>query len=289
MIQVEELRYTYPGQQHETLRGIDFEVGPGEIFGFLGPSGAGKSTTQKLCIGLMRGYEGSVRVLDRQMRAWGREVYERLGVCFELPNHYLKLTARENLSYFASLYRGPTYAPDDLLAWVGLTDHADRRVAEFSKGMKVRLNLARSLVHRPELLFLDEPTGGLDPVNAQRVKELLLRLRDEHGMSAFVTTHDMAVADTLCDRVAFLSGGAIRAMDSPEALKRRYGQRTIAVTLRAEPQSEAVVREFSMDGLGQDEGFLSALREASAIEAIHSQETTLERIFIEVTGEELSG
>lgn len=283
MIDVAQLVFSYPGAADAAVRSIDFHVADGEIFGFLGPSGAGKSTTQKILIGLLAPYSGSAQVLGREVRGWGPAFYEEIGISFELPNHYQRLTARENLVHFASLYSGRTRPPREVLEWVGLEHDADKRVAEFSKGMKIRLNVARALVHHPKVLFLDEPTSGLDPVNAKRVKELVLRLRDE-GTTVFLTTHDMMVADQLCDRVGFITNGELSVVDSPSALKKRYGTRNVVVEHGA---GERTRTEFPLDGLADDVEFQRILREEH-IEAMHSQETTLENVFIEVTGESLS-
>lgn len=286
MIKVNGLTYTYPGGGKQVLHGLDFGIGEGEIFGFLGPSGAGKSTTQNILIGLLKGYGGEITVMGRELSGWGQDYYEHIGVSFELPNHYLKLTARENLDYFRSLHSGETNTPDEVLEWVGLADDADKKVEAFSKGMKVRLNVARSLIHRPKLLFLDEPTSGLDPVNARNVKDLVLRLR-ERGTTVFVTTHNMGVADELCDRVAFITAGKISVIDSPTALKRQYGRR--AVQVGYQNGSETMhYEEFPIAGLAENQGFLNLLKTADPVETIHTQETTLENIFIEVTGQELS-
>jgi fluoroquinolone transport system ATP-binding protein len=289
MIAVEDLRFTYPGAQKEVLHGLSFHVEKHEILGFLGPSGAGKSTTQKILIGLLRRYQGRVRVLGRELSSWGSDYYEQIGVSFELPNHYLKLTALENLNYFRSLYRGPTHDPMEVLAWVGLAEDTRQRVAHFSKGMKIRLNVARSLVHKPHLLFLDEPTTGPDPVNARRIKDLILAQR-AGGTTVFVTTHDMTVADELCDRVAFITEGDLRLVDAPGVLKKRYGRRSVVVEYVAKNGDPSTVRapEFPLDGLGDNEEFVRLLQSAQRIETIHTQETTLENIFIQVTGRELS-
>lgn len=285
MITVKNLTYTYPGATDETLHGLDFNIAKGEIFGFLGPSGAGKSTTQKILIGLLKSYGGTVEVMGRDVSRWGSDYYEHVGVSFELPNHYLKLTALENLNYFRSLYSGDTHDPMEILEWVGLVDDANKRVSDFSKGMKVRLNVGRGLVHKPKLLFLDEPTSGLDPVNARKVKNLILRLR-EKGTTVFVTTHNMMVADELCDRVAFITAGNISLIDAPTALKKQYGKRTVAIEYLATDQA-VQQEEFALDGLGENASFLDVLRSAHRLETIHTQETTLENIFIEVTGQEL--
>lgn len=285
MIQVKNLTFTYPEANKETLHGLDFEIGEQEVFGFLGPSGAGKSTTQKIIIGLLKDYGGQIQVMGREIRDWGQDYYEHIGVSFELPNHYLKLTALENLNYFRSLYSGDTYDPMDVLAWVGLDDDADKLVSDYSKGMKVRLNVARGLIHKPKLLFLDEPTSGLDPVNARKIKDLILDLRGR-GTTIFVTTHNMTVADELCDRVAFINSGNISLIDAPSTLKKRYGKREISVEYMNGSQ-EIQHQHFALDGLGENRDFLNLLKSAHHIETIHTQETTLEQIFIEVTGEEL--
>ncbi len=283
MIDVRALTYTYPGTSSPAVRDLTFAVAPGEIFGFLGPSGSGKSTTQKVLIGLLREYEGTVTAFDRDLAGWGADYYERVGVSFELPNHYAKLTARENLAYFGSLYAGDTDDIDALLEAVGIEDAADQRVGAFSKGMKLRLNLARALLHRPALLFLDEPTAGLDPVTARRIKDLV-RARQQDGATVFLTTHDMAVADDLCDRVAFIVDGEIRLIDAPRALKRQYGER--AVRVETGDHDAPTRHDFPLDGLGDNTDFLAALRDGP-IQTIHTLETTLEDVFVQVTGRAL--
>lgn len=284
MIDIKNLTFTYPGADHPAVRNIDFQIDRGEILGFLGPSGAGKSTTQKILIGLLKGYQGQAKVMGREVSAWGKDYYERIGVSFELPNHYLKLTAMENLNYFASLYSGETEDPMHVLEMVGLADSADMLVAQFSKGMKNRLNFARSLLHKPELLFLDEPAAGLDPVNARNIKDIVLAQR-ERGVTVFVTTHNMTVADELCDRVAFIVDGEISAMDQPGTLKKQYGQRRVQVEYK-NGTGDIHAEAFPLDGLGENSAFLDTLRQ-HRIETIHSEETSLETVFIKVTGREL--
>lgn len=285
MITVDNLTFTYPGANAPTLLGLNFEIAEGEIFGFLGPSGAGKSTTQKILIGLLKKYGGSIQVLNRQLSDWGHQFFEQVGVSFELPNHYLKLTGRENLKYFQSLYTAATLSPMDVLRRVGLQDDADKRVSDYSKGMKIRLNVARSFMHQPRILFLDEPTNGLDPVNARKIKDLVLELRSR-GTTVFVTTHDMMVADELCDRVAFITAGKIRLIDTPSVLKKRFGKRSVRVEY-LDGQADIQQQEFPLDRLAENEEFANLLSSAKRIETIHTQETTLEKIFIKVTGQEL--
>lgn len=277
MISVKDLFFTYAGNDKETLKGLDFEVKKQEIFGFLGPSGAGKSTTQKILYGLLKGYSGEVKIMDKEINAWHADLYEKIGISFEMPNHYTKLTALENLAYFRSLYSGKTYEPMELLKWVGLGEDAHKRVSDYSKGMKIRLNVARSLIHKPKVLFLDEPTSGLDPVNARNIKDLIMGFRDL-GTTIFITTHNMMVADELCDRVAFVTDGNIRAVDSPEALKQKYGKRSVKVTYHDKEKESN--KEFPIEGLGKNEAFINLLNAKVTIDRLHSQETTLDNIFL---------
>lgn len=286
IVAVEDLSYTYPDAESAAVREVSFAIEPGEVVGFLGPSGAGKSTTQNVLTGLLDGYEGSVEVFGREVREWGGEYYERVGISAESPNHYLKLTGRENLDLFASLYAAETADPDELLAEVGLADAVDRRVDRYSKGMKTRLNVARSLLHDPELLFLDEPTNGLDPGNSRKIRELV-RERQRAGTTVFLTTHDMAVADDLCDRVAFIVDGRLPVVDSPATLKRTHGDPRVRVEYRANGALETA--EFDLATLGNDERFRDLLgSHGDGVEAIHSADASLEDVFIDVTGRELA-
>ena len=283
-IQVEALTFTYPGAHRAAIQNVNCIVERGEIFGFLGPSGAGKSTTQNILIRLVDGYSGGVQVLGRDLRAWDADYYRRIGVAFESPNHYLKLTARENLELFAGLYEAPSNTIDGLLDGVGLGADAGKRVEEFSKGMRGRLTLARALLHRPELLFLDEPTAGLDPVTARRIRQVIRDARAA-GATIFLTTHDMTTADELCDRVAFLVDGTIVAADAPRALRLAHGRRVVRV--EAVRNGERVVEEFPLADLAGNAAFLAALR-SDHLETIHTSETTLEDVFVLMTGRKLS-
>ncbi|MHA6631233.1 ABC transporter ATP-binding protein [Pseudonocardia sichuanensis] len=284
VIEVDDLTFRYPRATAPAVKGMSFTVGKGEVFGFLGPSGAGKSTTQKILIGLLTGHGGRVAVWDRDPADWGSEYYQRIGVSFELPNHYQKLTALENLQFFAALYSGPTEDPMALLDAVDLAADAHTRVGQFSKGMQMRLVFARALLHRPELLFLDEPTSGMDPVNARRVKDIIRDLRAQ-GRTVFLTTHDMATAEELCDRVAFVVDGRIAALDTPTEHKVTRSRRTVRVTYRNGNRLHH--QDFPLDGLADDEAFRALAREHH-VEALHSQEASLEDVFIDVTGRSLA-
>ena len=289
VIEVDDLTFRYPKTAAPAVKGISFTVDRGEVFGFLGPSGAGKSTTQKILTGLLTGHGGRAAVWDRDPADWGSEYYQRIGVSFELPNHYQKLTALENLQFFAALYAGPTEDPMTLLESVDLAASAHTRVGQFSKGMQMRLVFARALLHRPELLFLDEPTSGMDPVNARRVKDIIRDLRDR-GSTVFLTTHDMATAEELCDRVAFVVDGRIAALDTPTEHKVSRSRRTVRVTYRNGidlEHSALEYKDFPLDGLADDETFRALTREHH-VEALHSQEASLEDVFIDVTGRSLA-
>jgi len=284
-ILVSALTYTYPGRTAPAVDDVSFDVAPGEIFGFLGPSGAGKSTTQRVLTRLLTGARGDVRVLGRPLADWGDDYYRRIGISFELPSHYLRLTARENLDLFAGLYGTACDDPDALLDAVGLADDADVRVAQYSKGMMMRLNLVRALLHRPELLFLDEPTTGMDPVSAGRIKDLV-RARRDAGTTVFLTTHDMALADDLCDRVAFMIDGRLAALDTPRALKLRAGKRVVTVETRRD--GVLTPHAFAMGDLARSAAFTALLADPEAIETIHTAEATLEQVFVAVTGRQLA-
>ncbi len=284
MIEVNDLNYTYAAAQQPAVKGLSFAIQPGEVFGFLGPSGAGKSTTQKVLIGLLREFQGQVQVFGKDLRGWKSDYYERIGVAFEVPNLYLKLTGLENLRYFASLYSVPTADPEALLALVDLADDGKTPVGQYSKGMKVRLNVARSLLHQPTLLFMDEPTAGLDPVNARRIKEIV-RSQRAAGKTVFLTTHDMNVANELCDRVAFIVDGEIKLIDAPKALTLRFGKPLVRVEYGVNGVVDS--RDFALDGLGDNADFLALLRD-NAVRTMHTQEATLEDIFVQVTGRSLA-
>ncbi|CAM3785818.1 MULTISPECIES: ABC transporter ATP-binding protein [Paenibacillus] len=283
MIEVRGLHFTYPNRSEQTLRGLDFVIPTGEIFGFLGPSGAGKSTTQKLLIGVLKGYQGSVKVMGSEIRDIGPDYYERIGVAFEFPNFYSKFTVLENLKLFRSLYKGKTEDPMHLLELVNLADAANMKLSQLSKGMKMRLNFCRALLHDPDILFLDEPTSGLDPVNAKRMKELILA-KKAAGKTVLITTHNMQAAEELCDRVAFIVDGEIKLIDSPRELKLRKGRKELRVEFRKNGQLKEAL--FPLDGIGGNDRFLKIIK-SDMLETIHSQEASLEQIFIEVTGRQL--
>ena len=278
-LRVRELGFTYRGARAPALDRIDLALPAGEVLGLLGPSGAGKSTLQRILTGLLPGYRGSAQVLGAEASAWGRALYERIGVAFETPISFGRLTLRENLRYFAGMYDRVTRDPDELLEAVGLLEDADTLGAHLSKGMGVRLNLARALLADPELLFLDEPTSGLDPARVAQVEAIIDRQR-RRGCSVVVTTHDMVLAERACDHVGFIVDGRLVEMGDPGRMQRRHGAPEVLATW------EGGSARFPLAGLADDEDFRTALR-LHRVQSLHSQEANLAEVFLAVTGRSL--
>ncbi len=283
MITVKDLSFQYNSSKINAIEHINFEIKKGEIFGFLGPSGAGKTTTQKLLIGLLRKYDGQIKILGKERKDWQNDFFEKIGVAFEFPNMYLKLSAYENLSLIQSYYKNTNGDIESLLDQVGLLKDQHRKVSDFSKGMKMRLNFIRSILHDPDLLFLDEPTSGLDPVNAKIVKNMILDLKNK-DKTIFLTTHDMNVAQELCDRIALIDNGQIIVIDTPKNLMLSHGQRTVKI----EYLDNNFLKEktFSLKGLDHNQDFMNVISNHD-IKTMHSEEATLEDVFIKLTGRNL--
>ena len=218
MIHVKDLSFSYTGDERCAVKNISFDIEKGEIFGFLGPSGAGKSTTQGILTGLLPLQKGEAQVDGYDLHKENKKRFNRIGMSFEQSNLYGKLTAEENLRYYAKLFDVPTRDPQMLIDMVGLGGKEHIKAGTFSKGMKHRLTFARSLLNNPVMWFLDEPTTGLDPAIAAQIKEII-RSECDTGVTAFLTTHNMFIADELCNRVAFIVDGELKLIDSPKALK----------------------------------------------------------------------
>ncbi|SES05847.1 fluoroquinolone transport system ATP-binding protein [Gracilibacillus ureilyticus] len=283
MIHVKDVTYRYPNKTEATINNISFDVANGEIFGFLGPSGAGKSTTQKILIGILKGYKGTAKINQQELHKINADYYEQIGVGFEFPNFYHKFTGLENLQFFSKLYKKKTRDPHQLLASVGLTEAANVKFSHYSKGMKMRLNFCRVLLNDPDILFLDEPTSGLDPINAQNLRDLIL-MEKEKGKTIIITTHHMDTADKICDRVAFMADGEIALIDQPKQLKISYGEKNLQVEYRT--QSDIKKGLFPLDQLHANKHFQHILAHHEIL-TMHTQEATLEDIFIKVTGRKL--
>lgn len=281
MITVNNLAFSYT--KRPFVEDISFEVGKGEIFGLLGPSGAGKSTIQKILVGLIRNYDGSVIVDGVESKKHTNAFYQNIGVDFEFPSLYEKLTAKQNLEFFGSLYSNPLRDWKELLEEVGMLEAADKKVSGFSKGMKSRLNFVKALLHNPQILFLDEPTSGLDPTNARIMKNMILKER-EMGKCIILTTHNMEDATELCDEVAFIVDGHIKAKDTPHNLIMSRGAARVTYSYLENGKEQN--RTTLLSETGSDELLHSLLRN-NQLRSIHSSEPTLNDIFMEVTGRSL--
>ncbi|HUR61673.1 MAG TPA: ATP-binding cassette domain-containing protein [Candidatus Thermoplasmatota archaeon] len=311
VIEVRDLQKTYPDGT-AAVKGISFSVMEGEIFGFLGPNGAGKTTSMRILGTLHSASGGSATVLGHDVERQSKQVKERIGFAMQEIGMDDLATAQEMLVLHAKLYgisgREAQEKAARLLDTFDLTPHKDRRVTRFSGGMQRRLDLAVSLIHTPEVLFLDEPSTGLDPKSRSDLWTVLRRLRDQEKITILMSTHYMEEADALCDRIAIMSKGVIAAIDTPTNLKRGVGADTVRITL-AEPMSSAqwtelqrVFRPANVKHEGQHldirvkdgaRSLVPALRIVTDL-GIQVRETkvmtpTLEDVFLKYTGAKLSG
>ena len=280
MIEVTDIYHSYTHDKVYAVEGVSFTIDKGEILGFLGPSGAGKSTTQGILSGLLELQKGKITI-DGAARDGkpDKAFFNRIGVGFERPNVYKKLSGLDNLVFHASLYDRPTEDPMKILEMVGLAEEAKKKTGAYSKGMMQRIGFARSMINNPDIWFLDEPTMGLDPTTANSIKGII-RGKKAAGTTIFLTTHNMFVADELCDRVAFIVDGKIAALDTPKNLKLKYGQPS--VTVEYADSGELKSETFGMTGDAKA-GLQSFIGEKD-VKTIHSGEPSLEEIFIQLTG-----
>jgi ABC-2 type transport system ATP-binding protein len=297
VIEVEGLVKQFNGTT--AVAGISFRVGEGEIFGLLGPNGAGKSTTIKVLSTLLAPTSGSAKVADHDVLREPHAVRASLGMLFQDPALDDRLTARENLLVHAMIYDVPRRdrAPriSEALSWIGLAEQADDLVRTFSGGMRRRLEVARALLHRPRVLFLDEPTTGLDPQTRRSLWEKLHELRTREKLTILMTTHYMDEAEN-CDRLAILDHGQVIAEGTPEALRHRAGKERIALSTADDESAAAELAqrfgvevqrterglEFPVDG---GEAFLARLAGFPVeIRALSLRKPTLEDAFIALTG-----
>ncbi|MDA3847123.1 MAG: ABC transporter ATP-binding protein [Vallitaleaceae bacterium] len=280
MIKVNGLSHSYNKDGKYAVKDVSFEVKEGEVFGFLGPSGAGKSTTQNILTGLLKLQEGEVTVAGYDVKHIKNEMFNRIGMSFEQSNVYSKMTAKENLDFYRKLFDVETKEPQFLLDLVGLGDKGNIKAGEFSKGMKHRLTFARSMINNPTLWFLDEPTTGLDPSIAADIKDII-KAENKKGVTVFLTTHNMYIADELCDRVAFIVDGDIKLIDSPKNLKMQYGDKLVEVEYIKDGET---INESLSTIEENDKKKLQDIIGQSDIQTMHTKEATLEEIFIKGTG-----
>ena len=280
MIEVRNIYHSYKKNDEYAVNNVSFTIEKGEIFGFLGPSGAGKTTTQGVLVGLLDLQQGDV-IIDGKLREGrpDKAFFNRIGVGFERPNVYKKLTGLDNLKFHAKLYNGATEDAMKVLEMVGLGEEAKKKAGDYSKGMMQRLGFARSMINKPDIWFLDEPTMGMDPTTANSIKNII-RKKQAEGTTIFMTTHNMFVADELSDRVAFIVDGKIVAVDTPKNLKLKYGQAQVTV----EYTDSGALKSETFGMTGKDKELLLKFLADHDIKTMHSGEPTLEEIFIKLTG-----
>ena len=283
MIEALDLRRAF--KNTEAVAGVSFSVRRGEIFGLLGPNGAGKTTTIRMLTGQITPGAGRASVAGYDVVREHQHLKKCIGVVPEEQNLYERLSARNNLKFSCWLYNLPESRAEEVLDLVHLRDRAKDPVRTFSNGMRQRLMIARALLHKPPVLFLDEPGRGLDPISAREVRATIEQLSREE-MTILLTTHLLEEADQLCQRVAFINKGRIVANDTPRRLKLSHGQRTLVVTLaEADHENRDAFNEIilKMDDPG-DQARLAQLMVDGQVQAVHSQEATLEAVFVEIAG-----
>ncbi len=279
MVEVDNLSRDF--NKRRAVDALSFSIEAGEIFGLLGPNGAGKTTTIRMLTGQLLPSSGQAWIAGCKIPGAEQDLKPHIGVVFEQQNLYERMSGLENLAFAAQLYGVPPRRVDQVLDQVGLRARAKDKIKTYSNGMKQRLLLARAWLHSPKVLFLDEPTHGLDPDIAQSIRQLIREMAME-GMTVFLTTHYMEEADQLCQRIAFLNQGRIVALNTPEQLKLAYGQHCIKAKL-----ANGRMANFSLDSpaTGQQ---LAALVTSGQILTLHSLEATLDDVFIQLTGRRIA-
>ena len=266
--------------EKKVLDNICLTVVCGELFGLLGPSGAGKTTLIKILTGQLK-YGGQARVLGKDCSRFGNEIYSKVGMVLDNCGVYERLDCYDNMKLFARIYRIDNRTIHSVLKRVGLSEAVKTPAGRLSKGMRQRLLLARAVLHKPEILFLDEPTGGLDPATAQEIHEYLNELKNA-GTTIFLTTHNMEEAYKLCDNIALLNEGKIVEYGVPGELCRKYNrENTVEIIFKngetvripnSSASAEKIASYFSED----------------KVEAIHSSEPNLGTVFMKLTGRGLN-
>lgn len=257
---------------------LSFQVMAGEIYGFLGPSGAGKTTTMKLLTGQLRRKSGKIRIFGRDIDQIERADYERIGILSDTNGLYERMSIEENLKFFAAIRGTDKKEVENVLKRVQLYEKRKTLMKKCSKGMRQRALLAQAVLHRPTLLFLDEPTGGLDPATIQEVHKMLLWLNAE-GTTIFLTTHNMEEADKLCGRIGILNQGRLVAQGSPEELKLAHAKDTIEVLTK---EREKLIFKKGPESAGP----IGRLLASDQCLTLHSKEPNLEEVFLQLTGRE---
>ncbi len=306
IVEVKNLTKKFSVKGGNTIIAVDsisFNVEQGEIFGFLGPNGAGKSTTISILSTLLAPTSGEAKINGFSILSQRNEVRKSIGLVFQDPSLDDRLTAKENLRFHADLYQvkkglGDVLLPE-VLKLVDLWDRRDHLVRTFSGGMKRRLEIARGLIHQPKLLFLDEPTLGLDPQTRYNIWEYILKLKKEKDMTIFMTTHYMNEAE-YCDRIAIIDQGKIVALDTPANLKKMVGNDIISITTQEKNKLIGeLASKFKLEARAEDEKVKIEVEEGekflprlfsevkTKIDAVELREPTLEDVFLNLTGHKI--
>jgi len=293
VIHVTQLTKHYPAARGAppvcAVDGIEFAVREGEVFGFLGPNGAGKTTTIRMLTGLTRPTSGSARVVGFDLATEVTHIKKRIGVVPEMSNLYDELSACDNLVFAMQLYGVPRRErqarAEELLRRFRLTEKRDVPFAKLSRGMKRALTVAAALAHRPPLLFLDEPTTGLDVMSARNLRQMIADLRNE-GVTVFMTTHYLEEAERLCDRLAIIVRGRIVALDTVDGLKARVQRRAAVEAVLADDRGGVETVRFESDDISA--ALQAAVAEARAagrhVLSVNTLQPTLEDVFVDLTG-----
>lgn len=260
---------------------LSLTVNEGELFGFLGPNGAGKTTTIKVLIGSLRPSEGNIRVAGFQIPADFESVKQQFGYVPDTENHIEEFTGRENLELFARLYDVPLSTVDESLARLELSEAADVVVSAYSKGMRRKLLIAREIMHRPRILYFDEPTANLDAHSTELVRELLRELASQ-GTTIFLTTHNMEEVEQICDRVAILCRGELVDCDTPTNFVTRHAVRIVKAQF--EQDGEVIRESLDLDLDDQRERLAEIIRNEKCVR-VHSQEFDFQDVFLKITGQ----
>ncbi|WP_409069358.1 ABC transporter ATP-binding protein [Clostridium sp. FAM 1755] len=267
-------------KENRALKNLNLSIEEGEIFGFLGPSGAGKTTAIKLLTAQLIATSGEIKVFGKNIYPNRKEIVKNIGILSDTSGMYDRLSVLDNLMLFANINNVSKKNVLEILDSMGMKDTIKKEAKNLSKGMKQRLMIARAVINKPKLLFLDEPTSSLDPGTTLEIHKLLRRLNEE-GTTIFLTTHNMFEADKLCHRVAFLNEGEIVDIGNPQELKLKYINDDIKVILK--DKNKEVMVKNNLEGALK----IKCWMEKGQLIAIHSMEPTLEKIFLTLTGREL--
>lgn len=262
------------------LKDINAVLNSNEILGFLGPSGAGKTTTIKILTGQLKPTSGNAEILGIECDKINERIYEQIGIVTDSSGVYERMNLYDNLKYFARILNVPSENIDLLLKRIGLYEHRKKMAGKLSKGQRQRLILARAILHRPKVLFLDEPTNGLDPSASNEIHKLLMELKNE-GMAIFLTTHNMEEAAKLCDNVALLNDGVIVEYGSPQAICLKHNQIKKYRVRLTDGTTHLLLQNEKTTGQ------IAQWWNSGQLETIHSCEPTLETVFLDTTGRNL--